>query len=83
MCVYFREISLISLHKDKTYTLTDFMNIQAEQCREASKRLVVLRERIIHVVKLNIHSCMLFSLWERKRECTQWTKMELPKSQKV
>ena len=45
-----REISLISLQRDKAYTLEDFMALQTEQCKEAAVKLAQLREEIILVV---------------------------------
>ncbi len=50
LVVNVREVSLISLHEEKTDTLSDFMARQADKCSEAAKKLVVLRESIISVV---------------------------------
>ena len=45
-----RELSLVSLETDKTYTLSEFMSLQAEQCSHVSEGLVLLRDKVIDVL---------------------------------
>ena len=35
---------------DKTYSLSEFMSLQADKCHEAGKGLFLLREKVIDVV---------------------------------
>lgn len=40
----------MSLQADKTYALSEFMSLQAEQCSQVGEGLVLLRSNVIDVV---------------------------------